>query len=226
MRQNVSAVAEDYLATIYALNAEGKVVIGARLAEHLGISAPAVTETLQRLTREGLVTLDERKEVHLTDKGKEIAEEMVRRHRLAERWLTDVLGLDWADAHTEAHRFEHAMSPKVEERLAKLLGNPQTCPHGSPIPGSGASLESPGQPLDQVGDNNSVVVERVTEEAEIDRRLLDYLQRSGITPGARLDVMEVAPWAGTMTIEVNGREVVLGLPAAAKVLVRAATLVA
>ena len=126
---------QDYLAAIYDLAGSGKPVIGARLAKHMGISAPAVTESIHRMTRGGYVKVGRHKALTLTTRGKQIAEVMARRHRLLERWLTDSLGLNWTDAHEEAHRLEHAISPRVEDRLAELLGMPSTCAHGNPIPG-------------------------------------------------------------------------------------------
>ena len=121
---HTTASVQDYLAAIYDLAGSGKPVIGARLAKHMGISAPAVTESIQRLSRGGYVKVGPGKALILTPKGREIAEVMARRHRLLERWLTDSLGLNWTDAHEEAHRLEHALSPRVEERLAEMLGMP------------------------------------------------------------------------------------------------------
>src|SRR5213078_4861942 len=124
----------------------------------------------------------------LTPKGREIAEVMARRHRLLERWLTDTLGLNWTDAHEEAHRLEHALSPRVE-----------------PFP------------LAQAKEGATVVVERITEEAEADKKLLEYLWRNEVRPGRRLTIVEVAPWAGTITAGGDGPTIALGLPAAAKI---------
>src|SRR5438874_210431 len=132
--KGTTASVQDYLAAIYDLQSSGKPVIGARLAKHMGISAPAVTEAIQRIVRSGYVRVGRGKELSLTPKGHQIAEVMARRHRLLERWLTDTLGLNWTDAHEEAHRLEHAISPRVEDRLAELLGMPSTCPHGNPSP--------------------------------------------------------------------------------------------
>src|SRR5438067_8483656 len=131
-----TASVQDYLAAIYDLAGSGKPVIGARLAKHMGISAPAVTEAIHRMARGGYVKIGRGKELVLSTKGRQIAELMARRHRLLERWLTDTLGLNWTDAHEEAHRLEHALSPRVEDRLAELLGMPSTCPHGKPIRGA------------------------------------------------------------------------------------------
>ncbi len=212
-----TASVQDYLAAIYDLGGSGKPVIAARLAKHLAISAPAVTESVQRLSRGGYVQVGRGKELLLTVKGREVAEVMARRHRLLERWLTDILGLNWTDAHEEAHRLEHALSPRVEDRLATLLGMPSTCPHGNPIPGMAASPHVEVFPLSQAREGTTVVVERITEEAEADKNLLEHLWRNEVRPGRRLQITEVAPWAGTITASGDGRTVALGFPAAAKI---------
>src|SRR5437660_10312818 len=124
-----SKTVEDYLLNIYTMSSEGRSVIAARLAETLGVAPPTVTATLHRMTKQGLITVSRQKEVGLTELGLAEAETMVRRHRLAERLLIDILGLDCADVHEEAHRFEHAISPRVEERILPVLGDPATCPH-------------------------------------------------------------------------------------------------
>jgi DtxR family Mn-dependent transcriptional regulator len=215
-----TASTEDYLAAIYDLAGSGGPVFGARLARHLRFSPPAVTEAVQRLRRAGYLRLGSDKAIRLTRRGKVLAEMMARRHRLLERWLTDVLGLDWIEAHEEAHRLEHALSPRVEDRLATLLGMPSTCPHGNPIPGMPERSAPRCFPLDRAAAGDSVVVERITEEAEADRQLLEYLWRNGVRPGTRLAVEEVAPWAGTISMWSDGterRRIVLGLPAAGKI---------
>jgi len=216
-RVDTTASVQDYLAAVYDLAGSGKPVIGARLAKHMKVSPPAVTEALQRMARAGYIRMGAGKEVSLTKKGKAMAEVMARRHRLLERWLTDILGLNWTEAHEEAHRLEHALSPKVEDRLAAILGMPTTCPHGNPIPGmAGPSIAHPF-PLDQAQEGTTVVVERITEEAEADKRLLEHLWQNGVRPGTVLKIEEVAPWAGTITTASDGRTIVLGLPAAGKI---------
>jgi len=214
---DTTASVQDYLAAIYDLAGSGRPVIGARLAKHMGISAPAVTEQIQRLTRGGYVRVGRGKALTLTPRGREIAEVMARRHRLLERWLTDTLGLDWTEAHEEAHRLEHALSPRVEERLAEMLGMPSTCPHGNPIPGMPAPRRVEPFPLAQAREGATVVVERITEEAEADKKLLEHLWRNDVRPGRRLRIVEVAPWAGTITAASDDRTIALGLPAAAKI---------
>ncbi len=212
-----TASVQDYLAAIYDLQGSGKPVIGARLAKHVKVSPPAVTEALQRMARLGYIKLGAGKEISLTQKGKALAEVMARRHRLLERWLTDILGLDWTEAHEEAHRLEHALSPKVEDRLAAILGMPTTCPHGNPIPGMARQLSTHPFPLDQAKEGSTVVVERITEEAEADRKLLEHLWQNGVRPGMKLKIQEVAPWAGTITTTSDGKTIVLGLAAAGKI---------
>jgi len=215
---NTTASVQDYLAAIYDLAGSGKPVIGARLAKHMGISAPAVTESIQRMSRGGHVRVGRGKELLLTTKGRQIAEVMARRHRLLERWLTDTLGLNWTDAHEEAHRLEHALSPRVEDRLAEMLGMPSTCPHGNPIPGMARPVvRFEPFPLAQAREGAAVVVERITEEAEADKNLLEYLWRHNVRPGRRLKIIEVAPWAGTVTASGDGQSITLGLPAAGKI---------
>ena len=214
-----TASTQDYLAAIYDLagSGSGHPVIGARVAKHMNISAPAVTEAIHRMSRGGYVKIGAGKNLTLTSKGREIAEVMARRHRLLERWLTDTLGLNWTDAHEEAHRLEHALSPRVEERLAELLGMPSTCPHGNPIPGMPTPPRVKPFPLAHAREGSTVVVERITEEAEADKKLLEHLWRNDVRPGRRLTILEVAPWAGTITASGDGQTIALGLPAAAKI---------
>jgi DtxR family transcriptional regulator, Mn-dependent transcriptional regulator len=212
-----SASVQDYLAAIYDLAGSGQPVIGARLAKHMSISAPAVTEAIQRMVRGDYVKVGRGKELTLTARGLEIAEVMARRHRLLERWLTDILGLNWTDAHEEAHRLEHAISPRVELKLAELLGMPSTCPHGNPIPGMASPHPVEPFPLAQAEEGMTVIVERITEEAEADKNLLEHLWKNDVRPGRSLRITEVAPWAGTITAAGDGRTIALGLPAAAKI---------
>jgi DtxR family Mn-dependent transcriptional regulator len=208
---------QDYLAAIYDLAGSEKPVIGARLARHMKVSPPSITDALRRMRREGYIRLTPKHEVRLTPRGKAIAETMARRHRLIERWLTDVLGLDWAGAHDEAHRLEHAISPVVEEKLAALLGMPSTCPHGNPIPGMAAPPPHEHFSLAEAAVGQELAIDRVTEEGEADRQLLKFLWDHGVRPGSRLAVTEVAPFAGTVSFRLDGRIVTIGLAAAGKI---------
>src|SRR6478735_6336344 len=131
----VSDVIESYCEMIYNISMEGDTVIGARLAERFRVAPPTVTETLKRMTRDGLVEMDAKRQVTLTPKGVELAEAVLRRHRLTERFLVEMLGMQWHQVHEEAHRLEHYISGAVEARVVASLGQPTTCPHGNPIPG-------------------------------------------------------------------------------------------
>ncbi len=189
----------------------------------LGVSPPTVTEAVRRLVREGYVVVNDQRAIGFTPKGREAAERIVRRHRLSERLLTDLLGVTWYDVHEEATRLEYAISPRVEAKLAALLGEPVTCPHGNPIPGSAYQRAADGYYLDEAQVGDEVIVERVTEQAEQDRRLLEYLHRNGIVPGARVVVTEVAPYAGALELRVGDHKVGLGLQVANWIFVRPAT---
>jgi DtxR family Mn-dependent transcriptional regulator len=210
-----SGAIEDYLDAIYNMKDEGKVVIAARLAERLGVTPPTVSQTLRRMVKNGLVAIAPDNEIHFTPQGIATAEATIRRHRMLERFLTDILGLEWAVAHEEAHRLQHSISDVVEERLFKVLGQPMTCPHGNPIPGSGAPrLPKNALTLDQAQTGQEVVVDRITEEGERDPRLLAYFQRHRLMPGVRFAVAEVAPWNETITLSHDGATVILGMKAA------------
>jgi DtxR family Mn-dependent transcriptional regulator len=163
---------------------------------------------LERLETEGLIRRSGR-QVLLTGAGLEMAERVVRRHRLAERLLVDVIGLDWDKAHLEAGRWEHVISDEVEERLVELLGNPTTCPHGNPIPGSGAGNDPRQRCLSEVEAGERVRLARITEEVEIDTPSLSYLASHRLVPGAMATVQARAP-DGTLTLDVDGEAVALG----------------
>ncbi|MBI4296851.1 MAG: metal-dependent transcriptional regulator [Chloroflexi bacterium] len=208
---------EEYLEAILNMSSEGKRVLGARLAERLNVSAPTVTATLRRMMRDGLVTTNRGKEIRLTSKGLKAANNLVRRHRLAERLLTDVLKIPWPQAHQEACALEHGISDKVMESLYQVLGQPATCPHGNPIPVADTLLPVKGVPLDTMAAGTTVVVERISEEAANLPALLEYLEQGNIMPGAVLSVEEVASFAGTMKIRQNDREFALGAKAASSV---------
>jgi len=211
-----SKTIEDYLQVMHYMTRDGASIIGARLAERIGVAPPTVTATLQRMSRDHLITMDDHKVVHLTDEGREQAESIVRRHALAERLLTEILGLGWSESHEEAHLVEHVISPKVEQRLMTVLGNPLTCPHGNPIPGTGARPSPYAFPLSEVRTGQQVVVERIVEEAEDDLELMNFYERSGLKPRVPLDVVEVSSAAGLITVVRDGERIPLGMAAAAK----------
>jgi DtxR family transcriptional regulator, iron-dependent repressor len=209
---------EDYLRTIYALEEEVQPVIAARVAEEVGVTPSTMVTTLRRLEGEGYLKVLRRK-IHLTTEGKQVAERILRRHFLLERFLTDLLGLDWVKAHQEAHRLEHALSQDVEDRLAKLLGYPTTCPHGNPIPGkeSVRTKKGPRTPLDSITAGKQVELDYITEGGERDARLLGFLQEHQLVPGAKVQVLDVAPSLGIMTLKVGEDQFSLGIEAAKKI---------
>jgi DtxR family Mn-dependent transcriptional regulator len=213
----VTHALEDYLKAIYQLSEESRPVIAARLAAETGVSPSTIFATLRRLAKEGYVTINRRKEIGLTQEGRRVAENIVRRHFLTERFLTDLLGLDWVKAHQEAHRLEHAISQEVEERLAKLLSHPTTCPHGNPIPGASSTPAPKTMPLNEVVDGQDVELAYITEGGERDVRLLAYLEEHGLRPGAKMHVLDVAPSLGLMTLMVGSDRFSLGLEAAKKI---------
>ena len=215
-----SITIEDYLQAIYSLEGEGDTVISARLARRMRVTPPTAWATVRRMVRDALVKLDEKKVIRLTPKGRELAEDIVKRHRLAERFLCDVLGLGWAEAHEEAHRFEHAITPRLEARIFALAGNPTTCPHGSPIPGTGGKVPKDLVPLSALTAGEEATVQFISEELEEDIDLLRYLERGKVMPGSRVRVLEVAPYTGVLILERDGAQVPLGLPVAAKIRVR------
>jgi DtxR family transcriptional regulator, Mn-dependent transcriptional regulator len=213
----ITPVVEDYLRTICALEEEIQPVIAARVADEAGVSPSTMVETLRRLERQGYIKVERRKEISLTAEGRKLAEGILRRHFLIERFLTDLLGLDWVKAHQEAHRLEHAISQEVEERLAKLLNNPTTCPHGNPIPGEARPRPQKGIPLNQASAGKEVEFEYITEGGERDTRLLGFLQDHKLVPGAKVQVMDVAPSLGIMNLKVGDDEFAIGIEAAKKI---------
>ncbi len=223
--KKLSRAVADYLEAVFAIASEGGPVISARMAEWLGVTPPTVAGMVQRLVRDGLLEMNEHKELSLTPKGTELASTVLRRHMLAERLLLEVIGLEWYKVHHEAHNFEHAISAEVEEKLVALLGEPTTCPHGNPIPGTSGAYAPPGvlSPLSEASEGERVVIDRISEEAELDQQALEYLERNGLLPGRELVVEEVAPYAGTMTVGDGDEKVTLGLRLAAKIRVRVAS---
>ncbi len=200
---------EEYLETIHSLQEEGTPVIGARIAERMGRSAPSVSEMLDRLADEGYVRRQGRV-VELTETGAVLAAKVVRRHRLAERFLVDVLGLAWHKAHLEAGVWEHVISEEVEERLVAVLGNPTTCPHGNPIPGSEHPAPAEAQrPLAETEAGDKVRLERISEDVEMDMGSLVYLEEHGFIPGAVAVVSSRGP-DGTLVLEVGESTVAFG----------------
>jgi len=209
-------VVSHYLEAIYYIWNEGEAVRSARLADWLGVSRPTVTVALRRMSRDGMVRLNAHKEIELTAKGRRMAESIVRRHRIMERWLTDGLGLDWVTADEEAARLEHAVSDVVEKRLYEVLGRPSTCPHGNPIPGYSEAAPNEMRLMSfEAGARASIT--RVSEVAEREAPLLlAYLHDRDLTPGREVKVLEIDGVAKTVRVGVGDRELTLSHETAAK----------
>lgn len=205
-----------YCEAIFELDEDDVDVIQARIAERLDISRPAVSEMIRRMDAAGLVVV-QKGQVTLTETGRGLAEQVVRRHRLAERFLTDVLKLSWADAHREAAKWEHVISDPVEVAMISLLGDPTTCPHGNPIPGSSYVVPD-AQPLSNLTVGDSFTIARIPEELEFTPGLLDFLEEAWLTPG-RIGTVRAASPDGTITVEIDGRPVGIGVFASDRILV-------
>jgi DtxR family Mn-dependent transcriptional regulator len=201
-----SQVVEEYAETIYNISMEGDIVIGARLAERFRVAPPTVTETLKRMTRDGLVEMGAKRQVTLTPKGVELAEAVLRRHRLTERFLVEMLGMQWHQVHEEAHRLEHYISGAVEERVAASLHKPTTCPHGNPIPGYVPNARTYLTDKSAFRLSNAqigwpVKILLVSEVVEDEEALIEYLHERDLVPGAHVSLSS-APY------EADGETVV------------------
>lgn len=212
-----TAIIEEYLEAILNLSSENKMVIGARLAERLQNSPPTVTVALQRMKRDGLVITGKRKEVLLTKKGRKLAIDIVRRHRLAECLLTDIINVPWSEVHQEACLLEHGISEKVMSLLYKALGKPAACPHGNPIPVDDFLPPLKGIPLNSIRAGSTAVIERISEEASQLRELMEHFEQAEIKPGIMIKVKEVSDYAGTITLTIKNKPFTLGTGAAAMV---------
>jgi len=212
-----SEVVSRYLEAIYYMWSENEPLRSARLADWLGVSRPTVAVGLRRMTRDGLVRMNARKEIELTTAGMSAAESIVRRHRIMERWLTDGLGLDWVTADAEAARLEHAVSDVVERRLYEVLGRPATCPHGNPIPGY--SEASPRETrVSSLRSGARATITRVSEVAEREApRLLAYLDQRDLTPGREISVLEADEVGRTIRVRVAEQDVTLSHDTASKI---------
>ena len=223
----LSATVEEYLETIYNMSMEGEVVIGARLAEKFRVSAPTVTEMLKRLMRDGFVEMDNKRHVTLTEAGCQAAEAVLRRHRLTERFLVDMLGMQWHQVHEEACRLEHFISGAVEARVITSLHNPTTCPHGNPIPGSVPNartyLKDHGAVrLSSVEAGTQVKILCISEVVEDEEALILYLHEKGLTPNIQLTVLspnsvDLNDQSESVKLQVDGHEVSISKSSAAKI---------
>jgi DtxR family Mn-dependent transcriptional regulator len=210
---------EEYCEAIFELREDDVDVIQARIADRLEVSRPAVSEMIRRMEGDGLVEINGGV-IRLLPDGLALAETVVRRHRLAERFLTDMLGLSWAEAHDEAGRWEHVISPTVEVAMMRALGDPTTCPHGNPIPGT--DYQPPSSiTLDKLSVGQSFTVSRIPEELEFTPGLLEFLESSSLLPGHSGTVTALAP-KGITVVEIDGQTVEIDQFATQRILVTAA----
>jgi DtxR family Mn-dependent transcriptional regulator len=196
-----TATYREYVAAIYELGEEGLGVIQARIADWLGVSRASVSEMIRKMEADGLVETGT--EIILTPEGRHLAEVVVRRHRLAERFLTEVLGLPWVKVHAEAEVWELTISDDVEAAMLEKLGQPTTCPHGNPIPGAGYRQPLLSQ-MSELG-SGARFLHRVSEELELDNEIMGFLDDSGLRPGALVKLVARTP-DGTLTISVHDGE--------------------
>ncbi|GAA2983494.1 DtxR family Mn-dependent transcriptional regulator [Microbacterium terrae] len=211
---------EMYLRTILELEEENIQPLRARISERLGHSGPTVSQTIGRMERDGLVVVSEDRTLELTGSGRQKAVDVMRKHRLAERLLSDVIGLDWAYVHEEACRWEHVMSEQVERRLVELLGHPTESPYGNPIPGLDQLGDIPANGFDQgvvglvrrlndIGGPITGTVRRLAEPAQVDPELLQQLKGAGVVPGAAGDFRFSE---GYVLVQMDGNDEALELP--------------
>jgi DtxR family Mn-dependent transcriptional regulator len=199
--EEISAVIEGYLECIFKLQEKSGVARTNDIVKSLGVVPGTVTNTVEWLEKEGLVTHKPYKGVKLTEKGRKIALQVIRRHRLSERLLTDILHMEWDKVHDAACKLEHSITDEIIKPLEKTLGHPKTCPHGNPIPTKcGGIIEEESQPLTALNEREQGTIVKITEEKA---DLLRYLDTMGLVPGASLEVVGKAPFNGPITIKVG-----------------------
>ena len=215
-RQRLSMTAENYLLSIYRLNEEDALVTLTQLAEHLkvlpegeglGTSLPTVGGMIRRLEREGLIAVDSKRQLSLTRKGTRHAESIVRRHRLAERMVVDMLDVELHRAHVEAHLLEHAISPYLEERIMKKLGMPTTSPFGYPIPGTDYVQKGESFRLNEAEIGRDLVIDKIPVDDEV---LLEHLVQNQVIPGNAIEVNEINTSTGIISFKCMDKDVVVG----------------
>ena len=204
-RSSFTRAQEDYLKALYLLHGDQRPVPTRDLAQRLGISSPSVSEMVTRLTSQGLVEHDRYRGQQLTREGRKVAVELVRHHRLLEMFLVQVLGYSWDEVHDEAERLEHVMSERMEQRIFELLGRPELDPHGHAIPSVSGKVRSLSErPLSECRAGEKVVVQGVSDE---DAGRLRELERRGLMPGTRLEVLSASEYESPIVVRIKGRRV-------------------
>jgi len=217
---------ENYLLSIYVVKERGEKVSNSNLvdqlrrvpaSENLGTSLPAVSGMLRRMERESLIRLGETRDIDLTTRGRQLAESMIRKHRLAARMVVDLLGVPLREVDAEAHMLEHALSSSLEKRIQDRLGNPKTDPFGQPIPGSGYREPRGVVTLNNAPTGTPMIVDRIPEN---DAELIAYLSKSGVLPGVEVVVSDVAPYRGVVTLQIGDEAAVLGYGVSSEIRLR------
>ena len=217
---------ENYLLSIYVVKERGEKVSNSNLvdqlrrvpaSENLGTSLPAVSGMLRRMERESLIRLGETRDIDLTTRGRQLAESMIRKHRLAARMVVDLLGVPLREVDAEAHMLEHALSSSLEKRIQDRLGNPKTDPFGQPIPGSGYREPRGVVTLNNAPTGTPMIVDRIPEN---DAELIAYLSESGVLPGVEVVVSDVAPYRGVVTLQIGDEAAVLGYGVSSEIRLR------
>jgi DtxR family Mn-dependent transcriptional regulator len=207
MSTKISETIEDYLSIMLVLERDHEPIVGARLAELIGVSPPTVTNTLKRMARDGYISMDEKNGTHLTERGLEAAKSVMRRHMLTEWLLTPMLG--WSKTHSQAHSMEHAVSEELEAALKNDLENPPVCPHGNPLPGF-EHVVAEWKPLLSFAVGSVIVIRRIHELAEQDPELLAFLEAKQVMPGRTATITENIPFNQTITLEINHQQAIIG----------------
>lgn len=219
MSEEVTAAVEEYLEGIYRLQERSREAARTSdIVKLLQVVPGTVTNTVERLEKEGLVTHVPYKGVKLTEKGRKIAINVIRRHRLSELLLTDILRVKWSEAHQIACKLEHSFTGDLVKNLEKALGHPKTCPHGNPIPTQcGGIIEEKSEPLTNLKPKEKSVLVKITDEKH---EVLDYLNTLGLMPQALLEVVEKAPFNGPITVKINETKQALSFEIASIIYVR------
>ncbi len=220
MTAEVSNVIEEYLEVIYRLQEKSGVARTSDLVKMLNVAPGTITNTVERLEKESLIVHEPYKGVQLTEKGCGIALRIVRKHRLSERLLTDILSVEWDKAHDAACQLEHGISDEVAKKIEKTLGHPKTCPHGNPIPTEcGGIIEESFQPLTKFDIQEKGIIVKITDESP---ELLQYFSTLGLKPETSIEVVEKAPFDGPITVRIDGKDHALSRKIAALIKIRKA----
>ena len=216
--EHLTPTIEDYLGVIYTLERDKDDVIGARLAELMGVSAPTVTATLKRMIRDGWIEFGEGKNVHLTERGTEAAKTVLSKHMLSEWLLAEVLDVSWSNTHEQAHMMEHSISDELVEKMRERLNEPEVCPHGNPLPGH-ESVMANWVKLKDAPVGKRVIIRRIHEHAEDNHELLQYLEEKCVVPGVEAVVEAALEFNKTITLKIGDSSVAIGMPIAGYIFV-------